>query len=214
VTTDTTVAFLYMLVAFIEGPFGFQCHRHIAAVARACIDLRILDLSGGFRPFEWMWGVCRFEGFAVEHVGFVRPDVVKAAEGSSLLLLKGCGKKQKRGLTLIPISIPVGTPLRFPMTPVPQVGQNCIRSAPNLYITGMERRYLVLKFLGPELIVAQRPFAFLDCEAACAWKYPLIALPRTNTAVTAHECGYLWDLDAEFEGSAVAVAIVGFEFRG
>jgi hypothetical protein len=87
VAADATVAFLDVLVAFIEWTFGLQCHGYVATVAGAGVYLRILDLGGGFRALEGMWGVCGFESFAVVYVRFIRPDVVEVAEGSCLLLL-------------------------------------------------------------------------------------------------------------------------------
>ena len=69
-------------------------------------------------------------------------------------------------------------------------------------------------FLGAELVSLERAVAFLYDESSFAREDPFVALSRTDTAVADHEGGYLWDLDVELEGSAVAVAIVSLELRG
>src|SRR4051812_1176279 len=66
----------------------------------------------------------------------------------------------------------------------------------------------------PEIIIRQCPLSFIDNEAALAGKYPLVSLLMTDTTVAfGHGCDF-GDDEAEFEGTAMTVAIVGPEFRG
>jgi hypothetical protein len=66
-----------------------------------------------------------------------------------------------------------------------------------------------------KLIISQTSIiAFLDSKASSARKDPFIAFPETDAAVTFCDRSEFWNLDAEFEGAAVAVAFVGFELCG
>jgi hypothetical protein len=82
-------------------------------------------------------------------------------------------------------------------------------SSPSRCKLGVERKYFVFHLLGSKFIVLQCSFTLLNGEAAGAWEHPLVALPGTDAAVAVHERGYFWDLDVEFESSAVAIAVVG-----
>ncbi len=66
--------------------------------------------------------------------------------------------------------------------------------------------------LGSELVVFQSSFALLDGKAACAGEHPSVVLAGTDATIAAHDGGNLWQLQVELEGSAVAVAVIGFEF--
>jgi hypothetical protein len=62
-----------------------------------------------------------------------------------------------------------------------------------------------------KLIVFQASITFLDGKASSARKDPLVAFLETDAAVAFCDRSEFWDLDAEFEGTAVAVALVPLE---
>lgn len=75
----------------------------------------------------------------------------------------------------------------------------------------MYRTYLVKHGTLPKLIIFQAAVPFLNGEASSARKDPLVAFLGTDAAVAFHDRSELWDVDAELEGTAVAVALVGLE---
>jgi len=62
-----------------------------------------------------------------------------------------------------------------------------------------------------KLIIFQATITFLDSKTSSARKDPLVAFPETDAAVAFCDRSQFRDLDAEFEGTAVAVPLVGFE---
>lgn len=66
----------------------------------------------------------------------------------------------------------------------------------------------------PKLIIPQCPLAFIDHKATLAREDPLVAFLEADTAVALGGRCYLRHGDVEFEGAAVAVAMVGLEIRG
>jgi hypothetical protein len=65
-----------------------------------------------------------------------------------------------------------------------------------------------------ELIFIQAFITFLNGKASSARKDPLVAFLKTDTTVTLCDRSKFWDIDVEFEGAAVAVALVRLEFWG
>jgi hypothetical protein len=63
-----------------------------------------------------------------------------------------------------------------------------------------------------KLIIFQAFFSFFDSEASSVRKYPLAAFLETDAAVTFCDRSEFWDLEAELEVAAVAVALVGLKF--
>ena len=66
----------------------------------------------------------------------------------------------------------------------------------------------------PKLIIFQASLPLLNSEASRAWKDPIVAFPETDTAVTFCDRSEFRDLDAEFKGAAVAVALIDLEVLG
>ncbi len=62
-----------------------------------------------------------------------------------------------------------------------------------------------------KLIIFQASIAFLDGKASSARIDPLVAFLETDAAVAFCDRNEFWDLDDEFEGTAVAVALVRLE---
>jgi hypothetical protein len=62
-----------------------------------------------------------------------------------------------------------------------------------------------------KLIVFQASITFLDGKASSARIDPLVAFLETDTAVAFCDRSEFWNVDAEFEGTAVAVALVCLE---
>jgi hypothetical protein len=90
------------------------------------VYLRIFDLGGRFRTFEGVGSPGWFQGFAVV-AGEVGGIEVEVADCVCLLwMVSWEGHAGEGRQTLIPRSIPLGIPWRFPNTPVPQVGQNFV----------------------------------------------------------------------------------------
>jgi hypothetical protein len=110
-SADAAVAFLYILMALIEGTFGLQCHRYVAAVTRTMVYLGIFDFGGGFGAFEGVGCEGWLEGFAIVSAAFERP-YVQITDGPSLSYLVNRGRELLSGgrQTFIPISIPLGWP--------------------------------------------------------------------------------------------------------
>jgi hypothetical protein len=71
--------------------------------------------------------------------------------------------------------------------------------------------YLVNHTPLPKLIICQASPTFLDGEASRARKNPLVTLFETDTAIAFCDGSQFRDLDAEFEGAAVAVSCIGLE---
>ena len=63
----------------------------------------------------------------------------------------------------------------------------------------------------PKLVLLQCSFAFGDGDAAGAGGKPSVAFLEADTAVAFVDCGELGEFGGEFEGTAVAVAVVGLE---
>jgi len=76
------------------------------------------------------------------------------------------------------------------------------------------KEYFMSHRMLSKMIVFQCSLSLLNGQGVSSWKDPLVAFLEADAAVTFCYCGEFWELDAEFEGPAVAVAVVGFELWG
>jgi len=59
------------------------------------------------------------------------------------------------------------------------------------------------------MILFQSPLSFRDLETIFARKYPSISFLETDTAIALSDSSDLRHFDGEFEGAAMAIAMVG-----
>ena len=62
-----------------------------------------------------------------------------------------------------------------------------------------------------KLITFQVSIAFLDSKTSSVREDPFITFPKTDAAVAFCDWRVFWNLDAEFEGTTMAVAFVRLE---